>query len=178
MKEEWKDIIGYENLYQISNYCNVKSLSRKMWNRNSYWYSKEKILKPRIAKNKSHYATVSLRKENKSKTMSIHRLVAIHFIPLVENKDYVNHIDENKLNNFYKNLEWSTPKENLNYKDNQQRKGDKRSTKVKGIHSETNEIIIFNNKREAIKSGFNKSTISKMISTGKRYKGYYWYNID
>lgn len=176
--EKWKDINGYEGIYQISNYGNVKSLSRKMWNGYKYWDSKEKILKPRMAKDKSHYETVCLRKDGKSKTFSIHRLVAIHFIPMVNGKNYVNHKDENKRNNHFSNLEWTTAKENINYKDNQLRKGNNRSTKVKGVNISTNEIIIISNKNEAEELGFNKKTISKVADKENRtYKGYRWYNL-
>lgn len=176
--EVWKDIEGYEGYYQVSNKGNVKSLSRKMWNGKSYWYSKEKLLKRRIDKNKKHYATVCLRKDGVSKTKLIHRLVALSFLNKIDGKNYVNHIDLDKLNNKLDNLEWVSASENLNYSDNQIKKGDNRSTKVKGTHIETGEIIFFNTKREAMNKGFNKSTISKVVNNPKRtYKNYRWINI-
>ena len=73
----------------------------------------KKVLKPNITRN--GYATVELFKEKESKRLLIHRLVALAFIPNTDNKEQVNHIDENKLNNAAENLEWCTPQENMNY---------------------------------------------------------------
>jgi hypothetical protein len=100
--EIWKDIIGYEELYQISNYGNVKSLKRK--NR-----KKEMILKNK--ENKQHFCIV-LHKNGKPQKFSLHRLVAIHFIENPLNLPIVEHKDDNGFNNYYKNLEWSTVKKN------------------------------------------------------------------
>lgn len=101
MNENWKDIFGYEGLYQVSDLGNVR-------NRNTL-----KILKPRI--NNNGYGRVILRKDMQPKEFLVHRLVALNFIPQVVGKDFVNHIDENKLNNRVENLEWVTHKENMNH---------------------------------------------------------------
>ena len=98
----WRDVVGYEGLYQVSNTGKIRSL---------YRYKKE--LKPNITKN--GYATVELFKNKKSKRLLIHRLVAFAFIENPSNLPQVNHIDENKLNNHVENLEWLTAKENMNY---------------------------------------------------------------
>lgn len=108
MKEEWKDIKGYENYYQISNLGRIKSL---IWFNGHEYIHREKILKPQNNK----YLTVRLAKNKKIKQYTIHRLVAIHFIENKENKPYVNHIDGNKYNNRANNLEWCTAKENTNH---------------------------------------------------------------
>lgn len=108
MKEEWKDIKGYENYYQISNYGRVKSF---IWFNGHEYVHKEKILKPQNNK----YLTVRLAKNKKIKQYTIHRLVAIHFIPNVNNKLYVNHKDGNKYNNKIDNLEWCSAKENTQH---------------------------------------------------------------
>ena len=99
--EEWKDIKGYEGLYQISNKGRVKSL-----------YNKSKILRPGKRKG---YFFVWLYKNKKRKQYSIHRLVAEHFLLNPDNLPVVNHKDENKLNNNVENLEWCTVEYNNNY---------------------------------------------------------------
>lgn len=108
MKEIWKDIKGYENLYQVSNLGRIKSLPRFIKNgeHSSIGYiTKEKILKLGISK--TGYYVCSLFKNGKGKTHKVHRLVAECFLKK-KKKDYniVNHIDCNKLNNKTGNLEW------------------------------------------------------------------------
>lgn len=110
--EQWKRVNGYEEYYQISNIGRVKSLSRKHWNGYNYWYSKDKILKPYLD-NRGYYV-VSLRKNNKRKLFYIHRLVAQSFIPNLQNKPEVNHINK-KTDNTLQNLEWVTARENMKH---------------------------------------------------------------
>ncbi|UUW40520.1 homing endonuclease [Enterococcus phage vB_Efm_LG62] len=106
MKELWKDIKGYEGLYQVSNLGRVKRLKGK-------YISTERILKP--TKHTTGYLRVKLCKNNVRFNKKIHRLVAEAFIPNPENKPQVNHIDEDKTNNIISNLEWMTAKENINH---------------------------------------------------------------
>lgn len=108
--EEWKDIQGYEGLYQVSNLGRVKSLYRL----NSRGQKiKGKILKYSI--NPKGYAIVILCKNGITKTISVHRLVAIHFIENPNNLNVINHIDGNKINNNITNLEWCTQSENVKH---------------------------------------------------------------
>ena len=115
MKEIWKDIKNYEGMYQISNFGNVKTLSRIIYGKNGKITNKisEKILKP--IKSKNNYLQVILYKNNKKKNFYIHKLVAIYFIDNPENKKEVNHIDRNTNNNHVSNLEWVTSKENMKH---------------------------------------------------------------
>lgn len=111
--EEWRDIEGYEGLYQVSNEGRVKALERYVDN---YWgtkqYVRERILKG--AATKGGYLEVTLCKNGKPKKFYIHRLVADTFIPNIENKPCIDHKDTNVLNNKVCNLIWCTPKENSN----------------------------------------------------------------
>lgn len=114
--EIWKSITGYEGLYQVSNLGNVKSLERQHrsgFNGNGITKRKERLLKK--VKDKDGYLCVSLSKESKVKTMKVHRLVALAFVPNPDNKNQVNHKDALKYNNIYSNLEWNTNKENINH---------------------------------------------------------------
>lgn len=110
MKEIWKDIKGYEGLYQISSFGNVKSLDRYIINKNGdKQYFPGKYLTQGIS---DSYLKVTLSKNNKQRTFRVHILVARTFIPNPENKPEVNHIDGNKKNNKVNNLEWNTRSEN------------------------------------------------------------------
>lgn len=113
MQEVWKDIIGYEGLYQVSNLGRVKSLQRVVKRTNGRPYTaKEKILGQFYSGRDKDYLKSYLSKNGKKKSYQIHRLVAIAFIPNVQNKPQVNHIDGNKSNNNILNLEWCTNSEN------------------------------------------------------------------
>lgn len=100
--ETYKDIKGYEDLYQVSNIGNVKSVFRY-----------NQILKPQL--DSDGYLYVGLYINGKRKYKDVHRLVAENFISNPENKPEVNHKDGNKLNNNDWNLEWNTDKENTNH---------------------------------------------------------------
>lgn len=111
MIEEWRDIQGYEGLYQVSNLGRVKSLERKVkggWN-NTRTVG-ERILKPCV--NVEGYPKVSLCKEGAIRRFPIHRIVAQAFIPNPDGKPEINHIDGCKENNSVSNLEWVTRSEN------------------------------------------------------------------
>jgi hypothetical protein len=105
--EIWKDVKGFEGLYQVSNLGNVKSLERMVQGRVGMRICHERILIPILSKR--GYYVVRL---GRGKQKKIHRLVAIAFHPNPENKPLVNHKDGNKLNPRADNLEWSTYHEN------------------------------------------------------------------
>lgn len=112
--EVWKDIPGYEGLYQASNLGNIKNIGRKFLDSLGREYIvKEVLCKPSI--DTSGYNQIVLSKNKKRKSYKVHRLVAITFIPNPNNLPQVNHKDENKLNNNIENLEWCTHKYNCQY---------------------------------------------------------------
>lgn len=102
--EIWKDAVGYEDFFMISNYGRV-------WSKRT-----NKEIKTNVGKTgyKSFVTKLGGRK-SKSICLRIHRLVALAFVKNPEEKPFVNHMDGNKENNFYKNLEWCTQKENATH---------------------------------------------------------------
>ena len=117
--EEWKAVVGYEGLYEVSNRGQVRSLDRVVPTRKGKRFCKGKLLKSTKSKGKSgkYYMTVALSNgaEKTPKTYWVHRLVAKAFIPNPDNLTDVNHIDENPSNNCVDNLEWLSHKDNMNY---------------------------------------------------------------
>ena len=116
MREEYRDIKGFEGYYQVSNLGIVKSLERKVWcgrGRGYYKTIPEKILK--AGDDGSGYLQVVLCKGGKDKPCKVHRLVAEAFLENPDNLPDINHIDENSHNNNVNNLEWCTRKYNINY---------------------------------------------------------------
>jgi len=106
MIEIWKPIIGYEKIYEISNFGRVKSLKRK-------GRPVQKIMTPTIEK-RDGYSIVCLHKNKKQKNHRVHKLVLEAFEPKLK-KQFINHKDGNKTNNNLINLEWCTPKENAQH---------------------------------------------------------------
>lgn len=113
MKEEYKDIKGFEGFYKISNYGEVYSLNRFVLSKTGIRFYKGRKLKKAI--DGTGYFSIVLCKNSSLITKKIHRLVAKHFIPNQYGKKCVNHKDLNKQNNNIKNLEWCTYKENSNH---------------------------------------------------------------
>ena len=113
MQEIWKDIKGFEGLYQVSNLGRVKSLTRKVKTFNGFRTSKGQLLKP-LKTNRGYYR-VDLKQKQKNKYVSIHRLVSEAFVPNPNNYRIVNHKDSNQANNNADNLEWCTQSYNVKY---------------------------------------------------------------
>ena len=121
MIEIWKDIEGYEGLYQVSNLGQVKSLDGKRWNGHRIHNFKGKVLRQSVS-GKMQYRSVVLSQRGKTRTQRVHTLVAKAFLepcPGVYGKKKgqycVNHIDSDTSNNRADNLEWATHKQNMNH---------------------------------------------------------------
>lgn len=153
MEEIWKDVKGYEGLYQISNLGKVKRLV-------SVKCKKERFLS--ITKDrKSGYCRVMLCKNNKTKRFLIHRLIAEHFIPNPENKPCIDHINGVKDDNRIENLRWCTYKENNNY------------PIAKRNNSESQKRLRLNSdwvrrNKEAIKKAMQHDDVRKKISLAQK----------
>lgn len=114
MIEEWRDIVGYEGQYKVSNQGRVISLKRRVKNNHGYRTVPECLMK--IQKSPSGYCQVVLCANGQNhKSQFIHRLVAQAFIPNPHKYVEVNHKDEDKTNNTVENLEWCSRIYNCNY---------------------------------------------------------------
>lgn len=164
MDEIWRDIEGYEGLYQISNKGRVKSLK----------YGKERILKPQD--NGRGYMIIGLFKNGILKHIKVHRLVAITFISNPENLSEVNHKDENKKNNCVENLEWIRHMDNCNYGTRNERVGYSHSKPILQYSKSGDFIREWQGAREIEKLlGINHTSIIQ--SCKGRYKsagGFVW----
>lgn len=112
--EKWKDIKGYEGLYQVSNKGRVRSLDHYIEATKGH----PQLCKGRLLKNwihpETHYVVTDLYKDNIRKHVKTHRLVAEAFIPNPENKPFIDHINRDRQDNRVENLRWVTKTENMN----------------------------------------------------------------
>ena len=107
--EEWKDVVGFEGAYQVSNYGNLRSIDRISKGKR---YSGKLLSK---SQERSGYIVDILSFDGIRKTVRRHRLVAEAFIPNPDGKPEINHLDGNKINNHVDNLEWATHRENTDH---------------------------------------------------------------
>ena len=115
-EEIWKDIVGYEGFYLVSNLGNVKSIDRYV--KHNYGDLSRRIQKGitiKLTINSDKYYCVTLGKNGKHKTFTVHRLVAIAFLENTLNNNIINHKDGIKTNNHYTNLEWCTTQQNTQH---------------------------------------------------------------
>ena len=160
MKEFWKDIEGYEGIYQVSNLGMVKRVTTG------------RILKS--GKNRGGYLYVNLCKQRLVSNKRIHRLVAQAFIPNPENKSDINHIDEDKTNNTVTNLEWTTRKENLNHGTHNDRVSKTLSIPIIATNIKTGDSTEFYSGKECARQlGLNAGHITSVLKGRLKQTGGY-----
>lgn len=180
IKENWKPVVGYEALYEVSNLGNIRNTA--------YWTRYHKIFKrkePREVKQETTYdgyKRVHLSNKGELKGHAVHRLVAFAFIPNPNNLPQINHIDENPANNNVSNLQWCTGKENCNHGLHRQRivefqtNNPKRSVPVLQYDMKGNFIKEFPSTKEVERQlGIRSEQISR-VCKGKNHHagGFKW----
>lgn len=174
IEEEWRDIAGYEGIYQVSNLGRVKSLN--------YLHHKGKVCIMSPVKEKSGYIRCLLYNDEGRKAYSIHRLVAMAFCPNDNNYPCVNHKDEDKSNNRADNLEWCTYDYNNKYGTRTQKMVSSqlnRSDLSRRIICIENGIEYESIRDAGRKTAICRSAISKCLN--KKHKtagGYHWKYVD
>lgn len=172
--EVWKDIPGYEGLYQVSNLGRVKSLDY-------HRTGKEKVLNP--GTNHKGYLFVVLCKNGKTKNYAVHRLVGQIFISNPNNLPCINHRDECRINNIYTNLEWCTYSYNNNYGNRNKKalltkkKNNSYTVERPIVQIDLNNIPvkIWNSISDAGRNGFSIGHISHCCHNKQKiHKGYKW----
>lgn len=162
----WKDIEGYEGLYQVNQFGEVKSLPKQI---GLGYMTKEKILKPRLQN--SGYLTVNLSKDGKGLNKTVHRLVAEAFIPNPEELPEIDHIDGDKTNNMVENLQW------ISHVENNRKKTTGIGIPKRVENVETGEI--FETMTAAANEyGVSKTAISHAAKTGGRSASYHWRVVE
>ena len=181
MKEEWRDIQGFEGKYMVSNYGRVKSLN---YNKTG----KEGVMK--LTKASNGYLQVYLCKDGKRKFYYVHSLVATAFCENPEGYNVVNHINENKADCRADNLEWCSRSYNNTYNDRAKKAGKKVAEK-NANHPKLSKSVIGINKISGLKLEFPSIAEAKRCTNisqghicacckGKRNSagGYIWYYAD
>ena len=174
MREIWKDIKGYEGLYQVSNYGRVKSFNCEV---NCYPNAK-RIIKGRIRKapiDKDGYYRIGLSKVHKQKHYYVHRLVAEAFLPNPNNYKSINHKDENKKNKRADNLEWCTIRYNNLYNNKIDKLTKSKYKKVIQYDVDMQLIAVYESiKQASSETGIKRAVIARACRGIKTKCGYNW----
>ena len=170
-EEVWRDVKGYEGLYQVSNMGRVKSLGRKdRFGR----VIKERILEPAVTHN--GYLRVGLHVDGKRKMLRVHRLVCEAFHENPDNKSEVNHVNEDKTDNRACNLEWSTRTENCNHGSRNERVAKALSKPIGQFSLDGKLIKVWQSACEVRRqAGFNQGYVSAVArGEHKHAYGFIW----
>ena len=170
MQEDWKDVVGYEGLYQVSTLGRIRSLDRKDCRGNRI---KGRVLRPRFIN--SGYMMVHLRDKNgKRMGKLVHRIIAEAFLIARENETQVDHIDEDKTNNKLCNLRWVTPKVNTNHGTGIERASAKRSKAVNQLDEDGLFVRTFTSATEAARVlNIKQGSITNCCKGKHRHAGGY-----
>jgi hypothetical protein len=184
--EQWKPVIGYEGLYEVSNIGRVKSIERTITRKNGWLLPiPEKMLSIRVGKRTERHPMprlyTELWRDNKPKACIVARLVCAAFNENKDNKPQVNHIDGNSANNNADNLEWVTARENNIHaiRNNLVSRPKKR---IRGVNLVSGETLDFESLTKAAEfMGVTKNAINAGIhgyGRAKYCKGYKWEYLD
>lgn len=172
--EVWKDIPGYEGLYQASSYGRVRGLKRCVGGR---------MQRAMILKQSTHrdgYLKIGLYKDHRRKDFQTHRIIALTFIPNPKGFPQINHKDENKSNNHIDNLEWCTGSYNCKYGHRNDKAIAMCSVRVAQLDLNGNRIAEYPSMKEAKRiTGVSNSHICNVCHGHRRMAGgYKWMIIN
>lgn len=185
--EEWRDVLGYESQYIVSNLGRVATITTLVKDK-----LRDRVRKPRLLSPSSHtcngikYYHVALTRNGKTTHHKVHRLVAQAFIPNPNNLTEIDHIDTNGLNNHYLNLRWVSHKENLNNSYTTAKMSNTRTGKPcpfnwKPIVQTLNGVLIrkYRNITSVKDFGFSPAGVSNNVSgKSKSSGGYKWMYLE
>lgn len=175
--EEWKDVVGFEGLYQVSNKGRVRSIDRVIIRCNGTLLPLTGKILPQYKKRGNSWLPrlqVNLSKNGKAYSKLVHRLVAEAFLPNPQEYETVNHKDENPLNNNLDNLEWCTNAYNHNYGTRNKRHAESLEKSIDMFDSNGNYIKTFTSiKNAALEIDGDPSCIAKVCKGKyKHHKGF------